>query len=49
LTGAVLAEAMNESPIDTAEIQLDQQFLRPRLGDMKHRTWKERRADLPVE
>jgi hypothetical protein len=49
LTGAVLAEATNDSPIATAEIRLDHQFLRPRLGDMKHRTWKERRPDIPVE
>ena len=49
LTGAVLAEAANENPIATVELTLDQQFLRPRLGDMKHRTWKERRPDIPVE
>jgi predicted amidohydrolase len=48
-TGAVLAEATDKSPIATAELQLDQQFLQPWLGDMKHRTWKERRADIPVE
>ena len=48
-TGAVLAEATNDSPIATAEIRLDHQFLQPWLGDMKHRTWKERRPDIPVE
>lgn len=48
-TGAVLAEATNESPIATAEIRLDHQFLQSWLGDMKHRTWKERRPDIPVE
>ena len=48
-TGAVLAEASDKSPIATAELQLDKQFLQPWLGDMKNRTWKERRPDIPVE
>lgn len=48
-TGTVLAEATDKSPIATAELQLDKQFLQPWLGDMKHRTWKERRPDIPVE
>ena len=48
-TGAVLAEATDKSPIATVELQLDKQFLQPWLGDMKHRTWKERRPDIPVE
>lgn len=48
-TGAVLAEATGDDPIAVAEINLDQQILQPWLGDMKYRTWKERRPDIPVE
>jgi predicted amidohydrolase len=48
-TGAVIAEATRELPVAIAEIELDKQFLQPWLGDMKHRTWRERRADIPVE
>jgi predicted amidohydrolase len=45
-TGAVLAEATTEQPIAVAELHLDRPILQPWLGDMKARTWKERRADL---
>lgn len=48
-TGAVLAEATNQDPIAVIGINLDQQMLQPWLGDMKYRTWKERRPDIPVE
>jgi len=48
-TGAVLAEATKERPAVTAELKLDQKIVQPWLGDMKPRTWKERRGDLPVE
>ena len=48
-TGSVLAEASPESPIAFAELHLDRKIFQPWLGDMKTRTWKERRADIPVE
>ncbi len=47
--GAILAEATAEHPVAVTEINLDQQILQPWLGDMKYRTWKERRSDIPVE
>jgi predicted amidohydrolase len=47
-TGAVLAEATPERPVAVAEIRLDRKILQPWLGDMKTRTWKERRSDIPV-
>jgi predicted amidohydrolase len=46
--GQVLAEATSERPVVTAPLRLDRPILQPWLGDMKTRTWKERRADLPV-
>ena len=48
-TGNVVAEASIDQPIAITEIDLDQQFLQPWLGDMKHRTRKERRPDILVE
>lgn len=48
-TGGVLAEATTDRPFALAEINLDRPILQPWLGDMKPRTWKERRPDLPVE
>jgi predicted amidohydrolase len=48
-TGAILAEATKDQPVASAELSLDRVFLQPWLGDMKTRTWKERRPDLPVE
>src|SRR5947199_8766488 len=47
--GAVLSEATKEQPIALAEVHLDRQIFQTWLGDMKNRTWKERRADIPVE
>jgi predicted amidohydrolase len=46
--GSVLAEATSASPVAVAEIRLDRKILQPWLGDMKPRTWKERRTDLKV-
>ena len=46
-TGRVLAEATSKNPIAVAEIRLDEKIFQPWLGDMKHRTWKERRPDIP--
>jgi predicted amidohydrolase len=46
--GAVLAETTTEKPVAVAEMHLDRKILQPWLGDMKPRTWKERRPDIPV-
>ena len=48
-TGKVIGEATDANPIAVTEVNLDQQILQPWLGDMSHRTWKERRPDIPVE
>ncbi len=48
-TGEVLAEATEAKPIAIAEIPLDHKYIQPWLGDMKPRTWKERRPDIPVK
>lgn len=45
-TGSVLAEAKKEAPVAFAELHLDRKVLQPWLGDMKTRTWKERRPDI---
>lgn len=47
-TGRVLAEATAQQPVATAALHLDRPIYQPWLGDMKTRTWKERRADLPL-
>ncbi|HYE33728.1 MAG TPA: carbon-nitrogen hydrolase family protein [Methylomirabilota bacterium] len=47
--GKVLAEASSEQPLATAELRLDEHIFQPWLGDMKNRTWKERRPDIAVE
>jgi predicted amidohydrolase len=47
--GAVLSEATESKPIASAELKLDQKIVQPWLGDMKTRTWKERRPDIPIE
>lgn len=47
--GAVLAEADRGQPVAVAELTLDQQYRQKWLGDMKTRTWKERRPDLPLD
>ena len=44
--GAVLAEASAGQPVGLAEIHLDRKIVQPWLGDMKPRTWKERRPDI---
>jgi predicted amidohydrolase len=44
--GTILAEANEKAPIATAAINLDRKILQPWLGDMKTRTWKERRPDI---
>ena len=44
--GRVLAEATAEKPMALAELHLDRKIVQPWLGDMKVRTWKERRPDL---
>lgn len=47
-TGKVIAEATEKNPISVAEIDLDQHYYQKWLGNMKHRTWKERRPDIPT-
>ncbi len=47
--GAVLAEASKEKPVVMAELHLDRKIIQPWLGDMKPRTWKERRPDIPID
>ncbi|MCL5097302.1 MAG: carbon-nitrogen hydrolase family protein [Candidatus Omnitrophica bacterium] len=47
-TGKVLAEATAEKPIAFATIDLQQAIIQPWLGNMKARTWKERRPDIPM-
>src|SRR4051812_43667591 len=47
--GDVLAEATHEQPVAIAELHLDRKIYQPWLGDMKNRTWKERRPDIPVQ
>jgi predicted amidohydrolase len=47
--GKVLAEATPSAPIAFAELHLDEKIFQPWLGDMKNRTWKERRPDIPVD
>jgi predicted amidohydrolase len=48
-TGGVIAEATKDQPVASAELHLDRKIVQPWLGDMKTRTWKERRPDIPVE
>lgn len=48
-TGAVLTEATKDHAFALTEINLDHPIQQPWLGDMKPRTWKERRPDIPVE
>ena len=47
--GQVLAEATKEQPLASAELRLDRIIYQPWLGNMKTRTWKERRPDIPIE
>lgn len=46
--GSVLAEATAKQPLALAELHLDRAIVQPWLGDMKARTWKERRPDIPL-
>jgi predicted amidohydrolase len=46
--GEVLADASEEVPVVLADLHLDRKIVQPWLGDMKARTWIERRSDLPV-
>jgi predicted amidohydrolase len=48
-TGKILAEADKENPLAFAELHLDKKHFQPWLGDMKIRTWKERRPDIPID
>lgn len=48
-TGEVLAEADKTRPVATVEIDLNREMIQKWLGNMKARTWKERRPDIPVE
>ena len=47
--GKVLTEATKENPFATAELHLDRKIYQWWLGDMKARTWRERRPDLAVD
>ncbi len=47
--GEVLAEADKATPVAIADLHLDRPNYQPGLGDMRHRTWMERRADLPAD
>jgi predicted amidohydrolase len=48
-TGEILGEATTQKPLAIVETPLDAHYFQPWLGDMKARTWRERRPDLPVE
>ncbi len=48
-TGEVLAEATRKKPVALAELHLDRNYIQYWVGDMKPRTWKERRVDLKVD
>lgn len=45
--GKILAEANQDAPVVTTALNLDAKIYQPWLGDMRTRTWKERRGDLP--
>ena len=45
--GEILIEATKASPVVTTEVHLDRKIYQPWLGDMRTRTWKERRGELP--
>jgi predicted amidohydrolase len=47
--GKILAEATPEQPIASAPLHLDQKIFEPWLGDMKNRTWRERRPDIRID
>lgn len=47
--GKVLEEASKDQPFVTAELHLDKKIFQWWLGDMKARTWRERRPDLAID
>jgi predicted amidohydrolase len=47
--GKVLAEATKEEPVAFAEMHLDRKIFQYWLGDMKARTWRERRPDIAID
>lgn len=47
--GKVLAEATKEEPVAFAEMHLDKKIFQYWLGDMKARTWRERRPDIAID
>lgn len=47
--GKVLAEATKELPVAFAEMHLDRKIFQYWLGDMKARTWRERRPDIAID
>jgi predicted amidohydrolase len=47
--GKVLAEATKDQPVAMAEMHLDREIFQYWLGDMKARTWRERRPDIAID
>jgi predicted amidohydrolase len=47
--GKVLAEASKEQPVAIADLHLDRKIFQYWLGDMKARTWRERRPDIAID
>lgn len=47
--GDIQAEATGKQQVAFAELDLDRKIVQPWLGDMKVRTWKERRPDIPLQ
>ena len=45
----ILAEATKDRPVVVSDLNLDRKILQPWLGNMKTRTWKERRPDIRIE
>jgi predicted amidohydrolase len=48
-SGRVLAEAERDGTVAMAEVRLDRPVFQPWIGDMRRRTWKERRGDLRMQ
>jgi predicted amidohydrolase len=47
--GQIVAEAFKDHPLVVGEVDLNQVVFQPWLGDMRTRTFRERRADIRVE
>ena len=47
--GKVLAEATKDQPVAFAQMHLDKEIFQVWLGDMKARTWRERRPDIAID